>query len=154
MTLSIKGLYATFSIMTLRIATLSITTLSIMTLCHYAECRCAECCNLFIVMLNVIMPSVITLSVVMLNVIMLSVIAPFRLDWKGLPRTNTLAYYKNPQFTAVKSFIGLPADFIRDCGQGWSFLKLLANFLRSFLLPGCQFVGVMISFCAIGFLCE
>jgi hypothetical protein len=28
--------------------------------------------------------------------------APFR---KGLPATNTLAYYKNPYNTAVKSFI-------------------------------------------------
>jgi hypothetical protein len=32
--------------------------------------------------------------------------------WKGLPGTNTLAYYENPSITAVKSFIvqawGLP----------------------------------------------
>jgi hypothetical protein len=28
-----------------------------------------------------------------------------RLDWKGLPRTNTLAYYENPEIAAVKSFI-------------------------------------------------
>jgi hypothetical protein len=27
-----------------------------------------------------------------------------RLDWKSLPRTNTLAYYKNPLFTDKKSF--------------------------------------------------
>ncbi len=26
-----------------------------------------------------------------------------RLGWKGLPGTNTLAYYKNPLITAVKS---------------------------------------------------
>jgi hypothetical protein len=28
-----------------------------------------------------------------------------RLGWKGLPGTNTLAYYENPQITAVKKFI-------------------------------------------------
>jgi hypothetical protein len=28
-----------------------------------------------------------------------------RLGWKSLPGTNTLAYYKNPQITAVISFI-------------------------------------------------
>ncbi len=28
-----------------------------------------------------------------------------KLGWKGLPETNTLAYYENPQITAVKSFI-------------------------------------------------
>jgi hypothetical protein len=28
----------------------------------------------------------------------------FLLGWKGLPETNTLAYYKNPLITAVKSF--------------------------------------------------
>ncbi len=27
------------------------------------------------------------------------------LGWKGLPCTNTLAYYENPKITAVKSFI-------------------------------------------------
>jgi hypothetical protein len=27
------------------------------------------------------------------------------LGWKGLPGTNTLAYYKHSQITAVKSFI-------------------------------------------------
>ncbi len=27
--------------------------------------------------------------------------------WKDLPVTNTLAYYKNPQITSVKSFIRL-----------------------------------------------
>jgi hypothetical protein len=29
------------------------------------------------------------------------------LDWKSLPMTNTLVYYKNPQFTIKKSFITL-----------------------------------------------
>ncbi len=29
------------------------------------------------------------------------------LGWKGLPGTNTLANYENPQITALKSFIGL-----------------------------------------------
>jgi hypothetical protein len=28
-----------------------------------------------------------------------------RLGWKGLPGTNTLAYYGNPQITAAKNFI-------------------------------------------------
>jgi hypothetical protein len=31
--------------------------------------------------------------------------ANIRLDWKGLPRTNTLANYENPQITAVIIFI-------------------------------------------------
>ncbi len=31
--------------------------------------------------------------------------ANIRLGWKGLPGTNTLAYYENPQITTVKSFI-------------------------------------------------
>jgi hypothetical protein len=31
--------------------------------------------------------------------------ANIRLGWKGLPRTNTLAYYENLQITPVKSFI-------------------------------------------------
>ncbi len=30
-----------------------------------------------------------------------------KLSWKGLPGTNTLAYYENPKITAVKSFIGV-----------------------------------------------
>jgi hypothetical protein len=30
-----------------------------------------------------------------------------RQGWKGLPGTNTLAYYENLPITAVKSFIGL-----------------------------------------------
>jgi hypothetical protein len=33
--------------------------------------------------------------------------ANFRLGWKGLPGTNTLAYCENPLVMAVKSFIGL-----------------------------------------------
>ncbi len=28
-----------------------------------------------------------------------------RLGWRGLPGTNTLTFYKNPYFMAVKSFI-------------------------------------------------
>jgi hypothetical protein len=31
--------------------------------------------------------------------------ANIRLGWKGLPETNTLAYYNNPLITDVKSFI-------------------------------------------------
>jgi hypothetical protein len=31
--------------------------------------------------------------------------ANIRLGWRGLPGTNTLAYYENPEIMAVKSFI-------------------------------------------------
>ena len=31
--------------------------------------------------------------------------ANIRLGWKSVPRTNTLAFYENPQITTVKSFI-------------------------------------------------
>jgi hypothetical protein len=62
MTLSIKGLFLTFSV----------TTLSIAALFHYAKCH-AEC-NFFIVMLNVNMLRVNMLRVIMLSVNMLSVI--------------------------------------------------------------------------------
>jgi hypothetical protein len=34
-----------------------------------------------------------------------------RLGWRGLPGTNTLAYYDNPQITAVKSFTVDAPDF-------------------------------------------
>jgi hypothetical protein len=30
-----------------------------------------------------------------------------RLGWKGMPRTNTLAYYKNSQITTVKMFYNI-----------------------------------------------
>ena len=36
---------------------------------------------------------------------LLTLLSNIRLGWKGLPRTNTLAYYENPLITAVKSFI-------------------------------------------------
>jgi hypothetical protein len=36
------------------------------------------------------------------------------LSWKGLPRTNTLAYYKKLYIAAVKSFIGLAPGCSRD----------------------------------------
>jgi hypothetical protein len=72
-TLSINGLFATFSR----------TALDITQLCHYAEWYYTKCCILIIAMLNVIMLTVVWLSVVMLNVvtmnvIMLSVEAPIR----------------------------------------------------------------------------
>jgi hypothetical protein len=35
-----------------------------------------------------------------------------RLGWKGLPGTNTLAYYENPNIRAVKSFIELTPVYI------------------------------------------
>ncbi len=38
-----------------------------------------------------------------------------RLGWKGLPRTNTLAYYESLKITTVKSFIvqgpGMPQTY-------------------------------------------
>ncbi len=61
MTLSIKGLYV---------------TLSIIMLCHYAECRVLYFITLNLIMMSVVMLNVIILSVVMLNVIMWSVMAP------------------------------------------------------------------------------
>ncbi len=36
---------------------------------------------------------------------------PYPLEWKGLPRTNALVYYKQSQLLAVASFITL--------GPGW-----------------------------------
>ncbi len=37
-----------------------------------------------------------------------------RLGWTGLPRTNTLAYYKNSQITDMKSFITLAPDLLQQ----------------------------------------
>ncbi len=60
-------------------------------------CLYADCGILMIILLNVIM-----LNVAMLSVIMLSQAAKFAdivvnyyKKWKGLPGTNTLAYYKH-----------------------------------------------------------
>ncbi len=36
---------------------------------------------------------------------LLASLANIKLGWKGLPRTNTLAYYENPEVTSVKSLI-------------------------------------------------
>jgi len=71
MTLSIKGLFATFIITTFIITTFSITTFSIMTLSITMLCYHAECRILYTILLNVIM-----LSVIMLSVAMLSVVSP------------------------------------------------------------------------------
>jgi hypothetical protein len=38
---------------------------------------------------------------------LLALPANIRLGWKGLPRTNALAYYEKLKLTAVKSFITL-----------------------------------------------
>ncbi len=81
MTLSIKGLFATFIKTTFIITSLIITTSSIMTLsitmlCYYAECRILYTIMLNVVMLSVVMLSLVMLSVVMLNVVMLSVVSP------------------------------------------------------------------------------
>jgi hypothetical protein len=67
MALSIMGLFATFSITTLRIER------------HYAKCHYAECPVSFMVMLNVVMLIVVMLNVVMLNVVMLNVVGTFQL---------------------------------------------------------------------------
>jgi hypothetical protein len=48
-----------------------------------------------------------------------------RLGWKGLPGTNTLAYYENWQITAVKSFIGLAqAYFWQSANEAKRFYKI------------------------------
>ncbi len=44
-----------------------------------------------------------------------------KLDWEGLPGTNTLAYYKNSKITFVKSFLTL--------GQGVNVTKLFSSSL-------------------------
>jgi hypothetical protein len=42
-----------------------------------------------------------------------------RLDWKGLPRTNTLAYYENQYITAVKKFYSTgPRSALDECKIG------------------------------------
>ncbi len=64
MTLSIMGLFVTFSI----------KTHHFLLVCHYAECRDYFSVILSVVMLKVVMLSVIMLSVVMLGVVMLSVV--------------------------------------------------------------------------------
>jgi hypothetical protein len=40
----------------------------------------------------------------------LALFANIRLDWKGLPGTNALAYYEKSKLTAVKRFITLATD--------------------------------------------
>jgi hypothetical protein len=44
-----------------------------------------------------------------------------RLGWKGLPETNTLAYYENPLITAAKSFI-VQAPEVQTCDKHFSSL--------------------------------
>ena len=36
-----------------------------------------------------------------------NILTTIRLGWKGLPGTNSLAYYENPSITTVKSFVGM-----------------------------------------------
>jgi hypothetical protein len=51
------------------------------------------------------------------------------LGWKGLPGTNTLAYYENPEFTVIKSFIGFaPAANRRISQNNNDILDLLIKF--------------------------
>jgi hypothetical protein len=107
MTLSIKQLFVTFSIM----------IPSITALYHYAECCYAECHLLFIVvnaimqsviilkviMLSVIMLSVIMLSVIMLSVVMLSVVLPYtNIDRKNFSDHNKHASLLNDGITPKK----------------------------------------------------
>ncbi len=49
-----------------------------------------------------------------------------RLGWKSLPGTNTLASYKNPYITAVKSFITLAPGV----GMGIPILRFDVKILR------------------------
>jgi hypothetical protein len=45
----------------------------------------------------------------------LSLPVNIRLGWKGLSGTNTLAYYKNPQITVIKSVFGIgPSSAVDD----------------------------------------
>jgi hypothetical protein len=56
-----------------------------------------------------------------------------RLGWKGMPGTNTLAYYKNLQITAVKSFIssGPWCYYVENCfiglGPSCGYLQAFKN---------------------------
>jgi hypothetical protein len=63
-----------------------------------------------------------------------------RLGWKGLPGTNTLAYYENPYITAAISFMkqALPVEIFCDSqiesfmprrldANGWSLGQILAR---------------------------
>ncbi len=52
-----------------------------------------------------------------------ALLANIRLSWKGLPGTNTLAYYENSQLTVIKSFIILATD-LNDFSH-WSNFKPL-----------------------------
>jgi hypothetical protein len=52
--------------------------------------------------------------------------ANIRLNWKGLPRTNTSAYYENPQIKAVKSFI-VQAPGAKEIDQSWSYVIAVAK---------------------------
>ncbi len=62
------------------------------------------------------------------------------LGWKGLPGTNTLAYYENPYNTAVKSFIVQAAKESALFGGiriRWPMLNTLAysNFQQRYFKP-------------------
>ncbi len=47
-----------------------------------------------------------------------------RLSWKGLPGTNTLAYYKNARLTAVNRFITLAPDMQQvTFKKFWGFMQ-------------------------------
>jgi hypothetical protein len=80
MTLSILGLFATFSmtafsITTIRKAALSVAFFNCYTECHYVECRYAEFPMPSVIMLGVV--SVIMLNVIMLTVALINVVAPY-----------------------------------------------------------------------------
>ncbi len=43
-----------------------------------------------------------------------------RFSWKGLPETNTLAYYENWQITAEKSFMTLAPGNLKEVKNAFS----------------------------------
>ncbi len=51
--------------------------------------------------------------------------ANIRLGWKGLPRTNAIAYYEKVEITGVKSFITL--------AQGVNIIKLITAVIYKFV---------------------
>jgi hypothetical protein len=55
--------------------------------------------------------------------------ANIRLGWKGLPGTNTLAYYENPYITAVRSFT------VQAPGIGWG-STVVENWFHNLKLKG------------------
>jgi hypothetical protein len=72
----------------------------------------------------------------------LALAANIRINLKGLPVTNALAYYENPQITVVKSFIGLARgqDMFTILSKQIKIGKSLTKWGRTdlFRLPGLE----------------